>query len=85
MVNEYMFEEIMSQKNENKTSVSLSLDNMFRYVSNIELTCDEDYNPFYKVESKQLYEKNLELSDLFELNQYGWHLNDDKEFLILYI
>lgn len=85
MVNKYMFEEIMSQKNENKTSVSLSLDNMFRYVSNIELTCDKDYNPFYKVETKQLYEKNLEMSDLFELNQYGWCLNDDKEFLILYI
>lgn len=80
--NEYMFNEIM-QRNENfsETSVALTLDKMYKYCKNIELLLNDSYQPYYRVKTDDLKKMNLEMSELLELNESGWVLNENKDFI----
>lgn len=83
MANKYMFNEIMRNKSEVKGSLILAIDNMAKYCKDIKLLTDEKNNVFYQVETKHLID--VDENELLKLNQSGWVLSDDTNFLEFYV
>lgn len=82
----YMFYEIMQRK-QDKTdeTLVLSLNKMYKFCKNIELLMDKSFQPYYRVSSELLLNQNIDISDLLELNESGWVLNENKDFIEFYI
>lgn len=85
MVNEYLFNEIMSIPSEKTISLGLSINKMYQFCKDIKILHDDKYNVYYQVDAKIVKEQVDDPSDLMELNQGGWVLSEDKNFLIFYI
>ena len=85
MVNEYMFNEIMQMSNENKKKVIVSLDKMMKYCKNIELLTNEKHEVFYRVDANEIKKLDIEPDDLLALNQSGWVLSKNGNFLEFFI
>lgn len=84
-INEYVFNEIMSVQTKTDKTLVLCLDLMSKYLNKIDFNVDEKNRVFYYVFSKDLFDKNLSKEELFTLNQHGWHLDNNKKKIILYI
>lgn len=85
MINEYMFNEIMSIPSEKTISLGLSINKMYQYCKDIKILQDDKYNIYYQVDANIIKEKVDDLSELMELNQGGWVLSENKKFLVFYI
>ena len=85
MINEYLFNEIMSIPSEKTISLGLSINKMYQFCKDIKILQDDKFNVYYQVDAKVIKEKVDDPSDLMELNQGGWVLSEDKKFLIFYI
>lgn len=85
MINEYMFNEVMSKPLGESSSIILSINKMSQFCKDIKLLTDNKNNVFYQVNANTVKENVEELSDLMELNQGGWVLTKDKKFLEFYI
>lgn len=85
MINEYMFNEIMSIPSEKTISLGLSINKMYQYCKDIKILQDDKYNIYYQVDANLIKEKVDDLSELMELNQGGWVLSENKKFLVFYI
>lgn len=85
MINEYMFNEIMSIPSEKTISLGLSINKMYQYCKDIKILQDDKYNIYYQVDANIIKEKVDNLSELMELNQGGWVLSENKKFLVFYI
>ena len=85
MVNEYLFNEIMSIPSEKTISLGLSINKMYQFCKDIKILQDDKFNVYYQVDAKVIKEKVDDPSDLMELNQGGWVLSEDKNFLKFYI
>lgn len=81
MVNEYMFYEIMQMPSEKNCSLVIALDKMSQYTKDIKLLTNEKNEIFYRVDAKKLMNMDIDSMDLLKLNQSGWVLNENKEFL----
>jgi hypothetical protein len=85
MVNDYIFNEVMSIPSEKTISLGVSISKMSQFCSDIKILQDDEYNIYYQVDANVIKEKVDDLSDLMELNQGGWVLSENKKFLVLYI
>lgn len=85
MVNDYIFNEVMSIPSEKTISLGVSISKMSQFCSDIKILQDDDYNIYYQVDANVIKEKVDDLSDLMELNQGGWVLSENKKFLVFYI
>jgi hypothetical protein len=85
MINEYLFNEIMSIPSEKTISLGLSINKMYQFCKDIKILQDDKFNVYYQVDAKIIKEKVDDPSDLMELNQGGWVLSEDKNFLKFYI
>jgi hypothetical protein len=80
-----MFNEIMSLDGEKDCSLVLALDRMSKYTKNIQLLTTEKHDVFYRVDANTIRNANLENDELLSLNQGGWRLSENKEFIEYYI
>lgn len=85
MINEYMFNEVMSKPLGTSLSIALSIDKMMKFCNDIKLLTNEKNDVFYQVDANVVKNNVEELSDLMELNQGGWVLTEDKKFLEFYL
>ncbi len=85
MVNDYIFNEVMSIPSEKTISLGVSISKMSQFCSDIKILQDDEYNIYYQVDANVIKEKVDDLSDLMELNQGGWVLSENKKFLVFYI
>lgn len=85
MVNEYMFNEIMSMPSVKNCSLIIALDKMAEYDKNIKLLTTEKHEVFYQVNADTIRKMDINNEDLLTLNQSGWVLSENKKFLEYYI
>ena len=85
MVNELMFNEIMRMPSDKKGSIIFSLEKMSNYCKDIKLLTNEKNEVFYQVDANVIRRLDLESSDLLSLNQSGWVLSKNGNFLEFFI
>ena len=85
MTNELMFKEIMQMPCEKTNSIVFALDKMFKYCKDIKLLTTEKNDVYYQVKANVIKELDLDNSELLALNQNGWVLSKNGEFLEFFI
>ena len=85
MVNEYMFNEIMQMQSDKNGSLILALEKMSNYCKDIKLLTTDKNDVYYQVKANAIKQLDLDNSELLALNQQGWVLSKNGEFLEFFI